>query len=107
MKQTLEWADAPNSTTWGAGMKEAIVPLGADATLLLYCHADDTAAAEDAFRPAMVMLTEDEMFSIATEKLGFGALNREDMTLTREIIEAAISVFVAKNRQREAMKMPG
>ncbi len=36
----LRWADAPQRTQWGAGMMEALAPLGKDHTLRLYAEAE-------------------------------------------------------------------
>jgi hypothetical protein len=44
----LEWTDAPISTQWGDGMKEAVIALDKDSTARLFCHADDLAKVEAA-----------------------------------------------------------
>ena len=33
----LEWVEAPNHISYGTGMMEAIIPLGKDSSLHLYC----------------------------------------------------------------------
>lgn len=50
---SLQWADAPQRTQWGAGMMEALLPLGKDHTLWLYAEAAALHAVSQALHTAL------------------------------------------------------
>ena len=46
----LEWVEAPNHISYGTGMMEAIIPMGKDSSLHLYCPVEQIANVASALR---------------------------------------------------------
>ena len=46
----LQWVEAPNHISYGTGMMEAIIPLGKDSSLHLYCPVEQIANVASALK---------------------------------------------------------
>jgi hypothetical protein len=57
----LEWNEAPNHISYGAGMMETVIPLGKDYSLSLYCTADQIGEAEKLFKQPWQGLTDEDI----------------------------------------------
>jgi len=63
----LEWIQAPTKTQWGHDMMEAIVGIGKDHTLSLYCERSQTDKVPKVLRPKWKGLTKRDIESLVME----------------------------------------
>jgi hypothetical protein len=85
----LEWMNAPTRTSWGKGMREAVVALSKDATASIYVHEDDIPLVESAFAALFA-----RSFAVTQNFTVSGPVDRR----TVEQIAAAAAAGLARGR---------
>lgn len=95
----LRWTAAPRHTQWGAGMMEALVPLGNDHTLRLYVEAGALHLVGPALRSSTT--AREQRRTMFARRPGLWALQAREVL---ELIAAPRRPDGTWNRDREACR---
>jgi hypothetical protein len=94
----LQWADAPEQTTWGSGMAEAVLSIDKDHTAFIYADRSACAALESALRLVLAQRVPPEA---ALRELATAKRNLDHESNARNhgsAPEAMLAAMAAKKR---------
>lgn len=83
----LEWTQAPTKTQWGHDMMEAIVGIGKDHTLSLYCEASQTDKVIKTLTPKWKGLTKRELERLVEDGYSYWWKSEDYMRAVEKLLK--------------------
>lgn len=83
----LEWKQAPTKTQWGHDMMEAIVGIGKDHTLSLYCEASQTEKVPKILKPKWKGMTKRELECLVEDGYSYWWKSEDYMRAVEKLLK--------------------